>query len=302
MFSTNTNPDGSYQTILWNAQDYGTTTTYDANGHQLSQSSSQGTGINYDTTDHSNPTTLSDGQGDTTTDYHDSQGNLTNDSWSAADGTYGTDTFNASGAIEGKRFNTDGSSDTFSLYQTPEGTFSNFTLSPGNPIALSGPLDITRVHYAPDGTLSNDQWNLGDGSSGSDTFNADGSGSGTLTHVDVTTSSMTLDAQGEITIDNQDAQGNKSSEDWWHSDGTHGITTYASDGSKVTYTYEKRHPGPAVNRHRTMRHSRPRANRHRTTRPKDRYQNETTKHACLRCFVSIRVTNVSWGWLDTMNL
>ena len=234
-YGTRTNPDGSYLTKVADTYDKTTTITFDQNGQQLSKSITSGTGVNFDFSNNTE-TTLSDGQGGTITRFRDAAGHLTHDTWLAADGSYGTDTFNASGTIQGRTVNADQSADTFSLYES-DGALSTLRLSQGNFIAVHGPVDLTHDHYNAGGVLERDDWTLSDGSSGSDTFNSDGSGSGSITHVDGTISSVNIDAAGDITVDNRDAQGNLYSENWWHSDGTHGTNLYGSDGTEVTYTY-----------------------------------------------------------------
>src|SRR5882724_994577 len=214
VFETIENPDGSYETVTFNPQNQVTDTQSDSSGRAISSSTNPGEGSNFDL---SSTTSVTDpyGTDGTITFVHDAAGDLVSDQWSQGDGTAGSDTFNASGVATGTSNNLDGSSDTYWRHGG----------------------DITRDHFNLDGSITKDQWQLSDGTSGSDTFNSDGSGSGTITRSDGSTSTVSVDASLDVTIDNFSAQGVKTSEDVWHQDGTYDITIYNPDGSATDYTY-----------------------------------------------------------------
>ena len=235
-YITLVNPDGSYWTRSNDVQDTLHTTIVDAQGSASAQTDALGDGADYERdANTSSVTTMSDGS---VTSFRDAQGNLTHDSWTATDGTSGTDTYYASGAISGKTTNADGSSDTYTLYQTPGGAASTFNASALVNISVLGALDLTRNHLSADGALISDTWTLSDGASGNDSFNSDGSGSGSLTHADGSTSTATLDSSGGITVDNRGADGALTSLDWWNADGRHGVRIYSDGYIAATYDYQ----------------------------------------------------------------
>jgi Ca2+-binding RTX toxin-like protein len=237
-FETTLNPDGSYALESWNPGDVTNTTNYDSNGNQTASGPGvNGSGQDYDSVDTTSTTTTS--STGTVIRVYDPHGTLESDSWTKTDGTSGTDTFHTSGAASGKTINADGSSDTYSLYTSGLGGSSPlFTASSLVSFFVAGSYDLTRDHFNSSGTLTGDQWQLADGTSGSDTFNADGSGSGTINHADGYTSTVTLDSSQDITIDTSAANGNKVSEDWWHADGTYGIKLFDADGTVQSFTYQ----------------------------------------------------------------
>ncbi|WP_440534475.1 hypothetical protein [Variovorax sp. YR566] len=231
------NPDGSYWTRSNDVQDTLHTTVVDAQGVASAQTDTTGDGVDYDRA--SNTSSVVTLNGGSITNFRDGQGHLTHDSWTATDGTSGTDTYYASGAISGKTTHTDGSSDTYALYQTPGGAASTFNASSLVNISVLGELDLTRDHFNADGTLASDTWTSSDGASGQDSFDTDGSGTGSVTHADGSASTVTLDASGGITIDNRSGDGSLTSQDWWQADGTRGIKTYNADGVLSTsYDYQ----------------------------------------------------------------
>ena len=234
-YETLTNPDGSYSVDSTDIQDTSHATKVDAQGVAATQADVAGNGVDYDNT--GNTATVVHQNNGTVTSYTDAHDHLTHDSWTASDGTSGTDTYSASGAASGKTVNLDGSTDTFSLDATPGGSYSEFSASSQVNIWVPGPLDLTRNHLNPDGTLTSDQWSLSDGALGQDSFNSDGSGSGSLTHADGSTSTVALDGSGTITVDNQGSDGIVS-QDWWHADGTHGVNMYADGVVTTTYNYQ----------------------------------------------------------------
>ncbi|MHB1701065.1 MAG: autotransporter outer membrane beta-barrel domain-containing protein [Acidobacteriaceae bacterium] len=233
------NPDGSYSTVDWNANDASTTTNFAANGGQTSQSTGAGTGVDDLTVASSNTAYVA---GEEVTSNYNASGALVGDSWYAAnpDGsvnpngvylgwaqataTSGTTVDNASGVIVQMATALDGS-----LYRDTQ-----------------EPRGDTVSHLTANGTLLADNWTIIDGSNttpsvtGSDTFNADGSGSGTFSDLrDNTAGTVTLTSQGDITVVNTNATSTVTSEDIWNgSNGTYEIAMLSSTGTTLgVYDY-----------------------------------------------------------------
>jgi hypothetical protein len=90
----------------------------------------------------------------------------------------------------------------------------------------------TVTHLNAQGTLLSDQWTDTDGVSGTDTFDSDSSGSGTFSNADGSGGTVTLGAQGDITITNTNQSGQTTSTDVWHqATDSYDITLFNSDGS-----------------------------------------------------------------------
>jgi hypothetical protein len=240
------NPDGSYTAIDWNANNTSTTANYAANGGQTSQSTGTGTGVN-DLSVASSQTGYAGlyAAGEEITYNDNASGMVVGDSWYAAnpDGTVnpngvyvawaqatassGTEVDNASGVIVKSATALDGS-----LYQ--------------DTLQLQGD---TVSHLTSDGTLLSDNWTITDGPSyinaapsvtGSDTFNADGSGQGTFSDVrDDSAGTVTLDGQGDIVVVNTNASGTVTSEDTWNaSTDSYTIATLNGNGTTLaSYDY-----------------------------------------------------------------
>jgi YD repeat-containing protein len=229
------NPDGSYSVITRDASDKTITYYYKADGSFASQTIFPGTQSDYDQSAVANTTTSSNGL----TTYFDSHGNKLHDTWTASDGATGTDTFHASGEIEGTKQNTNGSRDTYTVYGA-SGTPNTQTFI-ASPVATYTYLrgdDFTRTHFNADGSIASDVWQLNDGASGQDNF-TNGAGTGVITHADGSKSTLTVNATGNIIVDNLDSAGQKASEDQWNSaDGTHSVTVFDAGGfasEKFTY-------------------------------------------------------------------
>ncbi len=109
-------------------------------------------------------------------------------SWQNSDGGHGSYIYNADGSSSGSSHN-------------PDGSYYNYT--------DDGLGNYNELDYNANGVKVGDVWNKADGSYGDDTFNADGSGSGTATYVDSTYSTYTKDAVGKITTTNFDVNANQ---------------------------------------------------------------------------------------------
>jgi hypothetical protein len=182
---------------------------------------------------------VSNGTG-SVTQVFDPLDKLESDTWTSADGSSsGSDTFHKSGAASGKTINEDGTSDTYSLYSSGQGAPQTFIASSVVSFTVAGSYDLTRDHFDSSGVLTGDDWQLADGTTGSDTFSSDGSGSGSIQHANGSTGTVTIDGSHNITINTLNSDGDQVSQDWWHADGTYGITIYnLDDDTKQSYTYQ----------------------------------------------------------------
>ncbi|WEN13773.1 calcium-binding protein [Rhodanobacter sp. AS-Z3] len=220
------NPDGSYENVSSNSQDQTLATNYSAAGDQTAQSGVAATASN----DLAIATTamVTDGDSKTTNNYN-AAGNWIGDTWvSTTDAgiyaawantnlTKGTIVLNASGVAITDDTAVDGS-----IWR-----------------ATAEKNGSTTTHIDKQGTLLSDQWTDTDGASGSDTFDSDVSGSGTFSNADGSGGTVTLGAQGDITITNTNISGQKTSTDIWHkATGSYDITLFNSGGSKSSdYDY-----------------------------------------------------------------
>jgi Ca2+-binding RTX toxin-like protein len=234
-YNTEVNPDGSYWIWSLDPLDNTRITKYDSSGNVVSTNNLQGSARDSDTANLTSVTSH-DAAGDTLIRNYDQSNNLVSDTWTGANGGRGSDTYHASEAVSGKMVNTDGTSETYSLYSSYYGTATVFTASPVISFNAFGPYDLTRDEFDSSGTLTSDTWQLSDGATGSDAFDSSGSGSGSIQNGDGTSSTVSVSGVG-IDIDNFDANGTKASEDWWHPDGSHGITVFDAGGGSASYTY-----------------------------------------------------------------
>ncbi|WP_231408754.1 beta strand repeat-containing protein [Ralstonia solanacearum] len=217
---------------------------------------------------------FNDGKGDTTTYTYDASHKLVGDSWTNAAGNSGADMFNADGSSNGTAMNADGTTSTY---------------------ANDGQGDKVTQYYSSSGVLTGDAWVRADGTSGSDTFDANGKvtvattiatdgsqtvktndglgdtstalydsagnktsgtwqsadgsyGSGQLSNgvwtsldyaVDGSHTESTTDAAGNTTSEQFSSAGIPIAQSWSHVDGTHGSTAFATDGSSDSYTYNR---------------------------------------------------------------
>jgi Ca2+-binding RTX toxin-like protein len=215
LYQTTLNPDGSYAIASWNPANQSMLTEYDSSGNVTSSSTAQGPGQNYSQSDLTE-TTSTDSSGRTTTVAHEAAGDLVWQSWANTDGSSGKITYNASDVVIEKDVNADGSSELTYSYV-------------GN---------VTHNFFDKNGLIVGDTWTMADGTTGEDTFNADGSAHGTIEKTDGSESLVTIDTALDILIDNESASGDMLSQDWWQNNGTHGVTTYNSGGSYTIYTYQ----------------------------------------------------------------
>jgi Ca2+-binding RTX toxin-like protein/GH24 family phage-related lysozyme (muramidase)/pantothenate kinase len=85
--------------------------------------------------------------------------------------------------------------------------------------------------YDVNGNLVGDFWQAQDGTYGNDTFNLNGSSSGTAYNADGIFSTYTNDGVGDTTTTSYDTNGNRSSDSWTKSDRSYGSDTFNANGS-----------------------------------------------------------------------
>jgi VCBS repeat-containing protein len=164
------------------------------------------------------------GMSDTTTTNYDAAGSKLNDTWTKADGSYGSDIFNSDGSSTGASFFVGGTSSTY----TNDGQ--------GNTLESS---------FNALGIKTGDSWTKSDGSHGTDVYNSDGSSSGVSFYINGTSSTYTNDGVGNtMQIFYQDSsQIIKTGDSWIKADGSHGSDVFNSDGS----SYGTLYTGPGMN-------------------------------------------------------
>jgi Ca2+-binding RTX toxin-like protein len=238
-YETITNPDGTYTSASYNPANALLTQVFDADGTQTSSASEQGPGHNFDLSHTTPVTTSSDGY--VITRVYDSAVDLVSDTWTNTDtGVSGSDTYNASGAVSGTTHNLNLTSSTYTLYPTAGGSATTYT-PPGSPVPITvgGPYSLTTNNYDSVGSLTSDQWQLTDGAHGNDTFGTGGAGSGQITHLGGGTSSITIDGEGNIAVQNLASDLTVQSEDWWNADGSHGTILYADGQESASYSFDE---------------------------------------------------------------
>ena len=158
---------------------------------------------------------VSDGRGGTT-QYVYTYDTLTT-SWANRDGSTGTGTFDLA---------TNSGSETVTYFN---GSYSTATND-----GLGG---YTIDNYNADGTLASDQWGKADGSTGTDTFNPNGSSSGKVLYPNGSTSTYTNDGAGDVTTDYYSPAGVLTHDAWTQANGSHGTDTFNADGSSSGIAY-----------------------------------------------------------------
>lgn len=169
---------------------------------------------------------FNDGKGDTTTYTYDASHKLVGDSWTNAAGNSGADTFNADGSSNGTAMNADGTTSTY---------------------VNDGQGDKVTQYYSSSGVLTGDAWVKAGGTSGSDTFDANGNVTvATTIATDGSKTVKTNDGLGDTSTALYDSAGNKTSGTWQSADGSYGSgqlsngvwtsLDYAVDGSHTEST------------------------------------------------------------------
>ncbi|MDO8812807.1 MAG: putative Ig domain-containing protein [Gallionella sp.] len=270
------NPDGSYSSYTDDGQ--GNANSY-VNGNLVSDfwASSDGSygndtynadgsssGTNYNP-DGSYSSYANDGLGYVITTNYDVNGIRLNGNWAKADGSYGNDTYNADGSSSGSGYSSDGG---YSDYiDDGQGNAEMYAYDAnGNLLSEAwqnsdGDSSSYSYTYDANGNLLSETWQNSNGY-GNDTYNADGSSSGTGHNPDGSYYTYTDDGQGtyseldyaadgnlsgsySYTYDglgnsseaNYDANGNKL-DDWWsRADGSWGNDTFNADGSSSGSSY-----------------------------------------------------------------
>ena len=248
---TTTNYDGygnelGYSIAVNDGQETITTTSYDPYGNELGYSTAVNNGQGTITTTSYDPygnlqgssVLTNDGQGDTSTTTYDASGNKLGDSWTKANVSYGSDTFNADGSSSGTTYNPDGSYNSYTNDGHGDTTTTNYDAY-GNELGYSNAVndghgnvttqyydansnllgsnvstndglgDTSSTNYDASGNKQNDSWTKANGSYGSDTFNSDGTSFGASHNIDGSYSNYTNDGHGDLTTTSYDASGHE---------------------------------------------------------------------------------------------
>src|SRR6266404_3782656 len=131
------------------------------------------------------------------------------------------------------------SSETFTV--TSDASGSQFTGSDGDTLNVSNSGnqitvtdskgDTTTLNFSADGqTLVSDTWTQAKGSHGSDTYNPDGSSSGTTTYANGGYATYIDDGEGNLSTDYYSSNGHNYGASWEHADGTSGTETFVPNG------------------------------------------------------------------------
>lgn len=251
------NPDGSYTTVDWNAQNQSVTTNFAANGSQTSQSTGTGTGANDLTVASSSTAVVANLNGgyESVTTNHNAAGQDIGNTWYASysDGTVdpnGEMVTLATGAeATGTSWGWQGAtalSGSMTFDASGVQTLNIKALDGTSWVVTNEQQGSTVSHESSSGVLLSDQWAIADGPgvisgvptsasvTGTDSFNADGSGSGTFTDLrDGTSGTVTLNGQGDIVVVNTNASGTVTSEDTWNAS-TDSYTIATLNGSGTT--------------------------------------------------------------------
>ncbi|MES2354835.1 MAG: hypothetical protein V4568_10645 [Pseudomonadota bacterium] len=159
---------------------------------------------------------VDDGKGNVTTKAFSATGVLTSDTWVKADSSHGVDTFKADGSSTGKAYYADG-------------TYSTDT--------NDGKGNVKTKIFSAAGVLIGDTWTKTDGRHGFDTFNANGSSTGTRYNIDGSYVSYINDGKGDVTTNTFSVTGVLTRDKWTKADGSHGFDTFKSDGSSTGKAY-----------------------------------------------------------------
>ena len=188
-----------------------------------------------------------DDLGDTTTTYFDASGDKLSDTWTKANGSQGTDTFNADGSRTGNTINPDGTTSNYTnngqgnittFYQVPVPNEPGYFYETGYSIGTYDGLGNTfTTNYDANGTRLGDTWTRADGTHGSDTFNTDGSNGGSNYNADGSYSTYTNDGMGDVTTTDYNAGGKVIGDSWTKANGAYGNDTFNANGSSTGSSY-----------------------------------------------------------------
>ena len=223
---------------FWQAQGggYGND-TYNTDGSSSGSSYSQdGSYSNY----------TNDGIGNMQMINYSNQGIRIGDSWSRADGSYGSDVFNSDGSSTGSTHLGDGSYSTYTNDGHGDvGTFSYNALgvktgetwgfANGNyrTVTDDGLGNVASTIYDFQGSRLSGSWSKADGSFGSDNFNSDGSSFGVIHHADGTYNTYTNDGQGQVLTKNYSWNGSLTGSSITETNGLHNVITSYDNAAGV---------------------------------------------------------------------
>src|SRR6185369_3911758 len=196
---------------------------------------------------------VDDGHGDRTQVTFSVQGIKTGDSWTHADGTFGSDVFNSNGSSSGITQHADGSYRTYTddghghrqtteydPHGQPIPTISETTFADSDyrTTVNDGLGGVTSTLFSASGVKLSDSWSKADGTHGSDTFNGDGSSTGVIYQASGAYSTTASDGQGQTITKNFNWQGNLTGSSVTEVNGLNSITTNLdAAGVKVTETW-----------------------------------------------------------------
>jgi Ca2+-binding RTX toxin-like protein len=210
--TTNHDADGaltSYVTMRSDGQNGTEITTYDSQARKIRADVLRATGIHESTefrldgsrltttvaVDGTYTVTARDAVGGAVTAQYDELGMKLSDVWSRSDGSSGTDLFYPDGTASGTASYADGTSSSSTIDANGRATTTHFgadgTVVTGTTVTTRVAGETRTVQYDADGESLADTWVKADGSSGSDTWNADGSISSTVVDPDGSTRSFT---------------------------------------------------------------------------------------------------------------
>lgn len=208
------NADGSSSNYTNDGQGGIVTQFYNASGVETSidsQDAVGGTTVLTMNADGSAIEVANDGVGNVSTSWLDTYGNLTADTWTSVDGSHGDDTFDY-GTRTGTTYNVDGTTSSY---------------------IDDGQGDITSTNFNAQGIVTGDVWQNRTGAKGTDSFNADGSSSGTQVNPGGNYSQYTNDGQGNSTVVDYASTGAKVDDSWSKADGSSGTDQFFLDGSST---------------------------------------------------------------------
>jgi Ca2+-binding RTX toxin-like protein len=209
-------------------------------------------------TDGSYAVTELDTQGGSVTTQFNARGVRLSDTWSKADGSHGTNTLNADGTAIGTVTYADGTRATIFTALDGDVTTTHYaadgTAVSGSTVTHVDATTTTVTSYDGSGVKLSDRWISIDGEAGSTFYGTDSSRTGTIKHADGSSETFVDDGQGSVGTQHVDRNGDlvnevatrpdgrvtttlfdandvRTSDSWTDLDGSHGTTTYNSDGS-----------------------------------------------------------------------
>jgi YD repeat-containing protein len=229
--------DGSYMDYTSYASGQSAFRTFDAQGHEISD-----------------VFTYPDGSSYRQTNTYDAGGFNTGDTFSGSDGSHGFDIYHPDGTGSGATYYPDGSWYTYAAeadgdsWQKSDGShgtdfwgaypyvYTTINADGTSSVSSMDAVGSVTTQYDASGSKTSDTWQTYDAAEdgfikGSDTFDADGSSTGTTMRPDGTSSSYFDNGTGDITTTSLDASGARIGDSWKRADGSHGTDTINANGT-----------------------------------------------------------------------